>query len=181
MIENCDRRTCRVLTIQPPVERILGLRMTIPQGGPHTIDDTQDNLLNGHGRLPTHDHLLASDSQNYCCWILCNRYTIGGPGSAFRRPHRANDPFTNPHVQRATGKARAQESSSADPWSSDSDSYYGYSGGTRRKKSSASARAEEEHMREAETNSYSGLWGTFPTIGVTLLFLMFAHGWGAKT
>jgi hypothetical protein len=35
-------------------------------------------------------------------------------------------------------------------------------------------------MREAEANSQAGLWNTFPTIGVTLIFMFLAHGWGVK-
>jgi len=130
----------------------------------------------------SHSRRHTRQSAQWAWSSSSSRPSPGGPGSGSKRPHRASDPFSNPHVQRATGKTRSQESSSSyssGSWFSGSDPYSGYWGGPRRK-SSASARAEEEHAREAEVNSQSGLWSAFPTIGVTLLFLMLAHGWGAK-
>jgi len=180
-IEGCDKWMHLVPLIW--LEGALGLHMIIQRSGRLIVDGIQDSLLNGRGHLLVHGRHLAS--VNYILdvfWYHGNLIHTGGSGSASKRPHRASDPFSNPHVQRATGKTRSQESSSSyssGSWFSGSDPYSGYWGGPRRK-SSASARAEEEHAREAEVNSQSGLWSAFPTIGVTLLFLMLAHGWGAK-
>ena len=97
--------------------------------------------------------------------------------------HR-NDPFSSPHVQRATGKTRSHEtfwssnSSSSSSRYRSSESSFGFGSGYNR--STAGRRAEEENAREVDAQINSGLWNTLPTIGVTLLFLMFAHGYGAK-
>lgn len=103
-------------------------------------------------------------------------------GSAFRRASQPkNDPFSNPYVQRATGKARSDPSFSSshayNPGAS-SNPYTNTQSNSWR--SSKSTRAEREHAKEAAATSNSGLLGAIPTIGITLIFLMLAHGWGAK-
>ncbi|KAF7979257.1 hypothetical protein HWV62_42930 [Athelia sp. TMB] len=115
-------------------------------------------------------------------WTYTSRTSSGSGGSAFRRPgqQQRHDPFANPFVQRATGKARGDPTfSSAHPRSgSSSGTNPGAQSNTWR--SAKSTRAEREHAREAEATSGSGLFRTVPTIGVTLLFLALAHGWGAQ-
>jgi len=144
--------------------------------GLHIVGDVQGSPLSGHGLIAT-EHLLVRHRFLLPLIIIVN-FDCPTGNSAFRRPHRTNDPFSNPHVQRATGKARTDDSTSF--WYSGSGSHYEPSGWGKRK-STASARAEEQHAREAEANQQAGLWNTLPTIGVTLLFLLLAHGWGAKT
>jgi hypothetical protein len=154
-------------TLQALMTRRNGLRI---------VGDTQGSPLNGHGLIAT-EHLLVRHIFLLPAIVIIINFNHPTGNSAFRRPHRTNDPFSNPHVQRATGKARTDDSASS--WYSDSGSHYERSGWGKRK-STASARAEEQHAREAEANQQAGLWNTLPTIGVTLLFLLLAHGWGAK-
>ncbi|KAF7984456.1 hypothetical protein HWV62_14550 [Athelia sp. TMB] len=104
-------------------------------------------------------------------------------GSAFRRPgqQQRHDPFNNPFVQRATGKARGDPTfSSSHPSSGSGSSHANPGAQSNTWRSAKSTRAEREHAREAEATSGSGLFRTVPTIGVTLLFLALAHGWGAQ-
>ena len=147
------------------------------RNGLRIIGDTQDSLLNGHGLIATEHLPVRHIFVLLAIIITIINFDCPTGNCVFRRSHRTNDPFSNPHVQPATGKARTNDSASS--WSSHSGSHYEPSGWSKRK-STASARAEEQHAREAEANEQAGLWNTFPTIGATLLFLLLAHGWGAK-
>ncbi|KZP23474.1 DnaJ-domain-containing protein [Athelia psychrophila] len=128
-------------------------------------------------------------------WTYTSRTSSGSQGGsgAFRGPggEQKHDPFANPFVQRATGKARADTMfSSAKPSGSDHNTHNTHSthnthaswmSGAQSNtwRSAKSTRAEREHAKEAAATSNSGLFKTVPTIGITLLFLVLAHGWGA--
>jgi len=158
------------------VRNTLQVRIMTRRNGLRIVGDTQGSPLNGHGLIAT-EHLLVRHIFLLPAIVIIINYNHPTGNSAFRKPHRTDDPFSNPHVQRATGKVRTGDSASS--WYSDSGSHYEPSGWGKRK-STASARAEEQHAREAEANRQTGLWNTLPTIGVTLLFLLLAHGRDAK-
>lgn len=156
--------------------------MTIQQIGHLIAGDIPGSQRNGLGRHPIPEVVGYISNSN----LPVYQHTCVG-GGAFTRPgmrHR-NDPFSSPHVQRATGKTRSHEtfsssnSSSSSSWYGSSESSFGFSSGYNRR-SAAGRRAEEKNAREVDAQMNSGLWNALPTIGVTLLFLMFAHGHGAK-